>query len=160
MSAFKDFVRRYKISGGALLDVGCRDQTLRADIEALGFTWTGVDREPAAENVSRGLLENLPFPNASFDVVFACHSFEHCEHPIDALREFKRVTKRYVFIATPSPCEKQILNADSDHVFVLNTLQMRRLLQYVQFPLLEVYLQCEGIPIEQDFNVITIGVKK
>lgn len=40
-----------------------------------------------------GDVENLPFPNASFDLVTSRYSAHHWPHPLVALREFRRVLR-------------------------------------------------------------------
>jgi SAM-dependent methyltransferase len=145
---------------GILVDVGCRGTELKQYFTDRGFKWIGVDRDGNTD-VQTGLMEAMPFPNDFVDVLFCCHAFEHCEEPLEALREFKRVLKPngFLFLATPSPCEHQILNGDDDHIFVLHPMQMIRLLKYTGWENGKSYIQSEDIPKEQDFNVITICKK-
>ena len=157
---FDKFFEKEKPSG-ILIDVGCRGTELKSYFTDKGFKWIGVDRVGDSE-VNQGLMESMPFPNEFADVLFVCHAFEHCEYPIKALQEFKRVLKPngYLFIATPSPCEHQILKGDDDHIFVLHPMQMIRLLKYSGWEDGTSYIQSKDIPKEQDYNVITIARKK
>jgi len=52
-------------------------------------------RDRKLENISfkRGDVEQLPFPDASFDIVTSRYSAHHYPHPQIALREFARVLK-------------------------------------------------------------------
>jgi SAM-dependent methyltransferase len=48
-------------------------------------------RIPAAD-LRQGELEELPFADASFDLVTGFNSFQYAAHPVEALREAKRVS--------------------------------------------------------------------
>jgi len=163
--AFEPFINKYKVNMAAepsMLDVGCGNKSLRPYFEGKGFKWFGLEIEDHGKELLKYKMEDMNgIPDEQYDLVFSCHSFEHCERPIDALNEFKRVCKPggYLFIATPSPCHKQILNADEDHIFVLNNMQMERLLKYVEFSEVHTYLQTEDIKEEQNYNVISYGRK-
>ena len=103
-------------------------------------------------------MENLSeYEDKSFDIIFSCHAFEHCENPIQALREMKRVARKIIIIATPYHCVHQVLRADADHIMVLTELQMKRLFKYVGIPEYKIYTQMlEGVR-EQDWNLISLG---
>jgi SAM-dependent methyltransferase len=45
--------------------------------------------------------DNLPFDDDSYDFVFASHVIEHFPDPIKALREWVRVSRRYVVLIAP-----------------------------------------------------------
>lgn len=78
-------------SGVPVLDVGCGGGLLAEEFARLGFRVTGVDpserslataREHAAGSglaidYHRAVGEELPFPDASFDVVYCCDVLEH-----------------------------------------------------------------------------------
>jgi len=156
--AFDEFFNDNRLAG-KVLDVGCFDTKLKQYFQDKGFEWFGVDKN-GGQDIKQGLMESIPFEDNSFDVVFCCHAFEHCERPIDALREFKRVVKvgGHIFIATPSVCEKQIIKGDADHIFVLHPIHMAKLLKYCDIKGVS-YDQTQNIPLVQDYNVITIGEK-
>ena len=102
-------------------------------------------------------MENLPYEDDSFDLIFSCHAFEHCENPLKALREMKRVSKKWVIIITPFHCKHQILNADFDHIFCLTEIQMKRLFRYTGIIEDKIYVQDIMGAKEQDYNLISIG---
>jgi SAM-dependent methyltransferase len=43
----------------------------------------------------------LPFPDKSYDFVISSHVIEHFWNPIKALREWKRVARKYIYIICP-----------------------------------------------------------
>jgi SAM-dependent methyltransferase len=45
--------------------------------------------------------ERLPFSDDSFDFVLASHVIEHVADPIAALEEWRRVSRRYIFLVVP-----------------------------------------------------------
>lgn len=146
------------VVGTKLLDVGCGSDLMKKDFETRGFVWMGTDSMPKTNNVLRSSMEDMKeVPDDMYDFVIACHSFEHCERPIDALREFRRVLKSggWLFIATPYPCRHQILDADADHIFVLGNMHMARLLVYTLFD--KAKSSIWDAPLEQDKTVCSIG---
>ena len=44
----------------------------------------------------------LPFRDKSFDMVYASHILEHLENPIEAVKEWNRVARKYVVINVPN----------------------------------------------------------
>ena len=91
-----------------LLDVGCGPATISADLArllSLG-TVTGVDNADGAVaaaaaaaaqvpnlTVQQANVYDLPFPDATFDVVFAHQVLQHLVDPVGALRELRRVLR-------------------------------------------------------------------
>lgn len=116
------------------------------------LNWTCTDKS------NNTLMEALPYEDNTFDVIFACHSFEHCENPVKALKEMQRVTKKYIFLITPCHCEHHILKSDEDHIFVLTDIQMERLFRYTKIKKQEIYLY-KVSQNEQYQHLISIGRK-
>jgi 2-polyprenyl-3-methyl-5-hydroxy-6-metoxy-1,4-benzoquinol methylase len=160
MKELVKFVKDKNISG-KVIDVGAGNDCLKFEFEGLGFEWTGFDKISISQQYS-GYMEDMhQIKDDSYDLVFCCHAFEHCENPIQALKEFKRIVKPtgFIFVATPSPCEHQILKGDADHIFVLNDLQMKRLLKFVELKG-DSFIQTENIKEVQNYNVITTAWRK
>ncbi len=97
----------------ALLDAGCGDGFFChwLSIRAQVYRIEGVDisqprliraksRYPNVQFVRSELL-HLPYNDIEFDVVTSIEVLEHHENPIAALREFARVSRRYVVITVP-----------------------------------------------------------
>lgn len=150
-----------------VLEVGCGhpDQSARRIFEEAGFKeYIGIDKTKYEGTLLMN-SEKLEFPNNYFDVLLCCHSFEHFENPIGALKEFYRVLKKdgVIIIITPNPCEHQILDGDYDHIFVLTPMQMKKILRYTGFYHVTTYVQMlyqgKNILLEQDYNVISFGMK-
>lgn len=134
---------------GSVLELGARDNYDFKDKFNIP-EWKCTDKEDGT------LMEKLPFEDNSFDLIFSCHAFEHCEDPISALREMKRVSRKWVVILTPNHCYHQILDGDDDHIFVLTKMQMKKLFRYTGIREYEIYVQ-EMNMNEQFWNLISIG---
>jgi ubiquinone/menaquinone biosynthesis C-methylase UbiE len=99
-------------AGDVVLDVGCGTGTLALEAEhKVGSTGRVCGIDPSAEQISRarakaarrramvefqaGVIERLPFPNATFDVVLSTLMMHHLPAPTkqDGLAEIVRVLK-------------------------------------------------------------------
>ena len=86
---------------GCLLDVGCGSGDWLLSMRELGWEVTGVDFDKNAVRVGRergltihsGALEQLNFPNDSFDAITLNHVIEHVPNPVETLRECLRILK-------------------------------------------------------------------
>jgi SAM-dependent methyltransferase len=78
---------RYRV-----LDVGCGPKPYYPLFAERAAAYVGVDvvDNPAAD--LRGPVEALPVEDASFDVVLCTQVLEHCDDPVQAVRELRRVT--------------------------------------------------------------------
>lgn len=100
----------YLSSGMSLLDCGCGPGTLTIGLSEVIVPGQaiGIDIEPSqieaakAYALERGIsnvrfevanVYDLPFPDASFDAVFAHTLLQHLKNPVKALREINRVSK-------------------------------------------------------------------
>jgi SAM-dependent methyltransferase len=61
-----------------------------------------IERSAVPQLLQVGDAYDLPFPDDSFDVVFAASLLHHLERPVDALREMRRVARRGVAICEPN----------------------------------------------------------
>ena len=96
---------RAGLAGKVVLDVGCGGGLLAEEFARLGFRVTGVD--PSRESLAAarrhataagleidyqsGIGEALPFPDASFDVVYCCDVLEHVADLARVVAEASRV---------------------------------------------------------------------
>lgn len=120
-----------------------------------GFEWTGLDKEPI-KGILHMNIEDIEFKE-EFDVIFSCHTFEHCENPIKVLRKIKEALKPHgkLIMATPLCTEDQILEgSDKDHIFVLNEWQLQKILFYTGFHL--ALTGATGEHTRRD-SIITVG---
>jgi len=87
--------------GMALLDLGCGPGTITVGLAAAvapGPT-TGIDLDPARPARADGITFvtgdalDLPFPDATFDAIFASALLQHLPDPLVALREARRVAR-------------------------------------------------------------------
>ena len=95
--------------GSELLDLGCGDGAFCAFALRRGANVHGLDAEPdaiaqALEHVPRGdfqigLMENVPWPDGSFDVVTAFNSLQYALDGELALMEARRVVRSGGLIA-------------------------------------------------------------
>jgi 2-polyprenyl-3-methyl-5-hydroxy-6-metoxy-1,4-benzoquinol methylase len=91
------------LAGAALLDAGCGAGLFCRLAASRGATVSGVDAAAALLDIARervplgtfdlGDVGNLPYADATFDVVTGINSFQYLSSPLAALREVKRVAK-------------------------------------------------------------------
>jgi 2-polyprenyl-3-methyl-5-hydroxy-6-metoxy-1,4-benzoquinol methylase len=115
---------------GRLLDLGCAAGYFMQQSARAGFEAHGIDLAPWVEqiaarrgvaNVRTGRLDEAGFADASFDVVHSSQVFEHLPHPLDELREIRRILKPggVLYINVPNyRCLSIVLGRDD---FELNT---------------------------------------
>jgi ubiquinone/menaquinone biosynthesis C-methylase UbiE len=103
----RETMSRLSLSGKErVLDVGCGTGELLARLAAKypGASLAGLDPVPAMLDMAReklspnvdlrvGWANELPWPDASFDVVVSCNMFHYITHPVEALREMERVLR-------------------------------------------------------------------
>jgi 2-polyprenyl-3-methyl-5-hydroxy-6-metoxy-1,4-benzoquinol methylase len=105
--ALRDHVRFITKAAGnrtglELLDVGCGSGTLISLLKRRGFRVRGVDFSAEAASIAKsendvdvavGSLEQVHFPDQSFDVVTLFHVMEHVTNPRQVLEEVSRILR-------------------------------------------------------------------
>jgi SAM-dependent methyltransferase len=78
--------------GYRVLDVGCGPKPYYPFFAERASEYVGVDvvDNPVAE--LRGPVEALPVEDGTFDLVLCTQVLEHCDDPVQAVRELRRVT--------------------------------------------------------------------
>jgi len=134
----------------SFLDIGCATGTLLAFLRKRGWRVTGVEISPAAgyAQKERGLdirnlpLEEIGFPDSSFDIVHASHLIEHLNAPRSFLTETYRVLKSggRIFLTTPniSGFQARLLgprwrSAIFDHLYLFSVRTLTNLLKSTGF---------------------------
>lgn len=89
-----------------LLDVGCGRGYLLSQIrQSSNFDLTGCEIHNGLKHqdikFKSGFVEELPFPDKSFDIVICTHTIEHIIDLEKAINELKRVAKKQLIIVTP-----------------------------------------------------------
>jgi SAM-dependent methyltransferase len=114
------FLRPYLRSGLSVLDVGCGPGSITLEIAAAVAPGKviGIDRDAGQVELARAAatelgrpnasfgpasVYELPFPDGSFDLVFAHAVFEHLQAPAQALGEITRVLRPGGHVALRSP---------------------------------------------------------
>ena len=110
---YATLARRYGWHGARLLEVGSGMGHLVAQLEDT-FETVGVDLNHWAVKQSKSVVnksslqtasaQELPFTNASFNVVIIKHIVEHLPNPAKALQEIGRITEKggILILATPN----------------------------------------------------------
>ena len=84
-----------------ILDIGCRDKILKKYLNE-NVIYQGIDFEESYEVIAHNLEEGIPFPDNSFDIVFALDILEHVENIHFLFSEILRVSKKEAIIALPN----------------------------------------------------------
>lgn len=167
---FENYFKKKEVnlSMKKILDIGCKNNTSQKFFEELGIKWFGIDKNPQQPQgeVFTMDMTDIKFSEKYFDILFICHSFEHCENPILALKEMNNILidNGYIFISLPCACKHHILKSDEDHLFVLNEMQIERLLRYTGFKEIDCFKGTEGGYGKDDdgyeqFNLICVARK-
>ena len=75
-----------------VLDVGCGTKPYRSFFTPFATTYVGVDRVESLQADLVGSVEDLPVEGSSFEVVLCNQVLEHCDDPVRAVAELRRVT--------------------------------------------------------------------
>lgn len=98
---FLSAVRLVQNNYKSVLDVGCRDKVLKKFLNK-GSVYQGIDMESSHEVLQHNLENGIPFPDQSFDVVFALDVLEHVDDIHFLFKEIIRVSKYEAVIALPN----------------------------------------------------------
>jgi len=97
---------------GRLLDVGCGNGNRLVRFRELGWNAEGQEVDPGAAAEARrisgvpvhlGPLEELGFPDASFDAITMSHVIEHVYDPVILLQECRRILKERGILVITTP---------------------------------------------------------
>jgi SAM-dependent methyltransferase len=76
-----------------LLDVGCGVKPYYPWFAPYVSEYVGLDIDANPDADLHGTIESIPAEDASFDVVICTQVLEHCDDPVQAVRELRRVVK-------------------------------------------------------------------
>jgi SAM-dependent methyltransferase len=113
----------------SVLEIGCGTGAVLSELRnrGIGTNHRGIDLADPDKHVDPGagdllLLEydgeTIPFPNDTFDLVYASHVVEHVLNPRGFIREIARVAKHLVYLEVP--CELHARTRHSDMQTTLN----------------------------------------
>jgi 2-polyprenyl-3-methyl-5-hydroxy-6-metoxy-1,4-benzoquinol methylase len=108
----KDDIYRFKLIAeycfGDVLDIGCGLGLLKNYLDKCKVSgYIGLDVDGKID--VHGSVYDLPFKDENFDTVVMSEVLEHLEHPLDAVREVKRVCKSRIILSVPNPYSVQQL---------------------------------------------------
>ena len=96
-----------------ILDVGCGEGFTLQKLKnaGIGKTLEGIEYDPTAIKLGKQLhpsitikegdIYNLPYKNATWDLIICTEVFEHLADTKKALEELSRVTKKYCLLSVP-----------------------------------------------------------
>ncbi|HLF18220.1 MAG TPA: class I SAM-dependent methyltransferase [Candidatus Omnitrophota bacterium] len=105
---------------GRLLEVGCGNGEKLSLMKKRGWQVVGQEVDPIAAQNARskyhceihvGPLEKIQFKSDSFDAIILNHVIEHLHHPIDTLKECRRILKKGGAIVAATPNTKSFGHA-------------------------------------------------
>jgi SAM-dependent methyltransferase len=107
--------------GARILDAGCGSGRVLDELAQYGSV-TGVDTSPLAaaaaeargHEVSRARVEDLPFEDASFDLVTCLDVIEHTPDDLEALTELVRVTRPGGHLLVTVPAYQSLWSAHDE----------------------------------------------
>ena len=132
------WIKMYKI-----LDVGCGNKP-KGDVNVDFLLYDSacghrIDSQIDSKHIPNFIVCDahcLPFRDNAFNVVRASHVIEHLKQPYLAVQEFKRVTRRFVYIHVPDA--KLLFRERSTHLFSWHKQTLENFLLKI-FPHVTVY---------------------
>jgi 2-polyprenyl-3-methyl-5-hydroxy-6-metoxy-1,4-benzoquinol methylase len=145
---FKKTTKLANVPGGAkVLDVGCRDGSLRNYLDK-SVVYYGIDiaSEFKGENITiQDITQGTTFENDFFDYIFCIDVLEHVKNPFFVLDEINRIIKKegILILSVPNPYHfKEIIwnlfkiKDKQGHIFSWTRQAMQRLAEFCGFRLL------------------------
>lgn len=108
------FAEIKKLNAESILDVGCgegftlqklKDQGIGKKLEGIEYLDRAIEignKIHPSLTLKQGTIYELPYKDDTFDLVLCTEVLEHLEDPEKALKELKRVTKKYCVISVPN----------------------------------------------------------
>ena len=103
-----DFIRAHIPLTGNILDLACGNGIFTQRLACEGGTVTGLDfsahllKQNPHGRLTRGDATNLPFMDATFDVVFEANLLHHVSNRPEVMGEMSRVSRKYVVLLEPN----------------------------------------------------------
>jgi SAM-dependent methyltransferase len=128
VSNIQSLLRTEKVQ--SVLEVGCGTGAVLSELarRGIGTSHKGIDLttpgthvDPASKDLSLSEYDgtNIPFPDGTYDFVYASHVVEHVLNPRGFILEISRVAKRLVYLEVP--CELHARTRHSDMQTSLDT---------------------------------------
>lgn len=95
-------IKTEKVSGGDILDVGCGTGIFLEYVNSVHYTGLDISgkmldvarKKFPTHNFIKGDMQNMPFENSSFDVLFSLFGgFSYCHNPTSVVTEAFRILK-------------------------------------------------------------------
>ncbi len=154
---------------GRLLDLGCGPGFLLKAAQDAGWVVAGADVSAFATahardrfgitQVTTGPLEEVEFPEASFDVVTLQHVIEHCRDPVRMVRRIRRwlAPGGLIWLETPDIDSGRARREGArwshmkvpEHLFYFSQRTLTRLLTGQGFTVLAAHREVEGTGLMQ-----------
>lgn len=143
LDTLRGYLPEFRIEGAHVLDVGCGDAGVPIAFAEAGAHASGI--EPHQPSVDRGMVrvrehgvavdlrhgvaEELPYPDASFDLVLLDNVLEHVRDQPRTLAEIRRVLRpsKWLYVVTPKPLALYSLWNDPHYDLAGLVLMPRRL---------------------------------
>ena len=100
-------------------------------------------------------IHNLPFKRDSFNLIHCSHVLEHVNHPVDAVKELKRVSKKYVVIKVPNAVYYKATPESKEHIYSWNEFTLANLVKKY-FPYVQIASSHKLLLWEKNSNLRTI----